>query len=762
MKKVKQLWLNNANAKKLLKKAIGIITILAVTAALCACQNGDKATSAENTNTSGKLMIYDEKEIEAQSGLKNPNNFRVNSKNLLVFFDDQEDKSRFVTIDPEGKVQSEIKYALKARMVAFDLDARDNIVAVIAEYTKSSSMIQKVCEFDSTGKIVKEFELGEIRFDQKDMQPIANDISVAANGKIYVSTLNGIFVLDSSGKLDKKIGKESYRSIDTDSDSNIFTLSYLEGKYSLLKLDGSNGDKLWVNSELSRPESSHIDSSKVRYDSVKNMIYVQDSYGISSFDNAGKTLERLLDFKQYTLLFSGYSPQDFYIDQNGYSFVMTKDTNRYEVFRYDFKAGKHEGKQRKIITVAVPYSERWLEVAALKFQKINPDYSIEIKKYEERANEDNNYENYVKALNTQLLTGEGPDIINTGALAFEKYADKNMLADIGEMMEADKSFDKSSYFTNIFDAMKYRDKLYALPASVKFSVLSADMDILEKEGIHIDDLKWTWKDFNVIGEKISKGRKMFVSMPVKNLMNYMLKGSIRNFLNEAEKEADFDSPEFINLLNMTRKYADLAIPADQAVVNANLTDIEAVQKGSVIFSPVEISDYINYAFIKSVYKDRVKLLEFPAVGEHKGKIFDSTALFSINNNSKNKKTSWEFLKFIMSEEIQSDNPGGFPINRKALEKAAQNAINTIKSGGMSFAVSSKTGNAPIVFLAKELTGEDINYINSFIENMGSYNSNNSGVNSIIETEALPFFSGQKTAEEAAKVIQQKVNIYLGE
>lgn len=755
MKRGKQLW------KRFFKRAIGIITILAVTTAVSACWNGDKSALAENTDTAEKIMLYNESEIAVQAGLKNPRDFRVNSKNLLVFFDNEENKGRFITLDTEGKVQSEIMCELKGQMVAFDLDVNDNILAVITEYSEKGAL-QKVCKIDSSGKIAKEYELGEIQFNKKDIQPIAKDISVAANGKIYVSTLSGIFVLDSSGKLDKKIGKEYYFCIDTDSDSNIITLCYLEGKYSLVKLDGDSGNKIWSNQELTVPDPSAAQSGKASYDAVKNMIYVMDSYGITSFDNAGKTLERLLDFKKYTLLFSGYSPEDFYIDQNGYSFVMTKDTDRYEVFRYDFKAGKHEGKQKKNLTVAVPYSERWLETAALKFQKVNPDYSIEIKKYEEGANEDNNYEKYVKALNTQLLTGEGPDIINTGALAYEKYADKNMLADIGEMMEADKDFDGNSYFTNIFDAMKYRGKLYALPASVKFSVLSADKDILEKEGMQIDDLNWTWKDFNGIGDKISKDRKMFVGMPVKNLMNYMLKGNIRNFLNEAEKKSAFDSPEFINLLDMARKYADLTIPAGQAVVNANLSDIEAVQKGSVIFSPVDINDYNSYVFIKSVYKGQVRLLEFPAVEKHKGKEFDSTDVFSINNNSKNREAAWGFLKFILSDEIQADNMGGFPVNRKALDKIAQDTADSTKNGNMSFGVSKKNSDTPVMFDGKELTREDIDYINSFIERMGSYNSSNSGVNAIIRTEALPFFSGQKTAQEVAKVIQQKVNIYLGE
>ena len=72
-----------------------------------------------------------------------------------------------------------------------------------------------------------------------------------------------------------------------------------------------------------------------------------------------------------------------------------------------------------------------------------------------------------------------------------------------------------------------------------------------------------------------------------------------------------------------------------------------------VFSPQTISDYTFYAFLRALYNDQIRLLNYPSSGQVKGGVFDSDALFSINSNSKNKDIAWEFLKFLLSDEVQS-------------------------------------------------------------------------------------------------------------
>jgi len=197
------------------------------------------------------------------------------------------------------------------------------------------------------------------------------------------------------------------------------------------------------------------------------------------------------------------------------------------------------------------------------------------------------------------------------------------------------------------------------------------------------------------------------------------------------------------------------------VANANYDDLDSIENGTVVFNPQTINDYTSYAFLKALYKDQVRLLSYPSSGGARGGVFDSDTLFSINNNSKNKAAAWEFLKFILSDEVQSGELDGFAVNREALRKTAQQAVDMTNSGGMSIAIGGKDVK-PKIITPRPLTQEDIDYINGLIENMGVYNRNNAGVRKVVSEETSAFFSGQKSAEEVARLIQQKVNIYLGE
>ncbi len=755
----------NTSARIMFSRVLGILLAAAILIGVCGCSNNTKNPADSTTAGDSSILLYNEKEIGSNAGLKNPQseNLRINSKGHLVMYEKTEQTGKFISLDEEGKVQSEIKCDIKGYLQSYDLDEQDNIYAVVMETSEDKKTTTMVSVIDSAGKITKKIPLqGAVSDNDVGNMLVATDIAVGGNGKIYVATLKGIVVLDKSGKIEKKLGKGAYYGIDTDSESNILALSIPEGKLTLVGIDCNTGKNIWSNTEIQRSDVLDTRSVKIRFNRAKNCAYVMNSRDISSIDSNGKALSKVLQFNQYMLLTSGNSPSAMNIDQKGNLYILTAGEEKCELYRYDIPAGTHKVKERKVITLAVPYTERWLEVAALKFQKTNQEYRVEIKQYEtdEKQASQGNNENYAKAINTELLTGKGPDIINTSGLPYEKYAEKNLFAELGEMMEQDSSFDKSKYYTNIFDALKYKDKYYTIPASVSFSVLAANKKILGSAAINPDDSKWTWEDISKIGQNLPKDKKMFISMSMNSLLNYMLTGNFSSFIKESEKRANFNSPEFISLLNLAKKYGDSKI--SEKAANGNYGDIGSIQKGSVIFNPMSINNYTGYAFMKGIYNDQVELLKFPSVGGLQGGIFDSGTLFSINNNSSNKAVAWEFLKYLLSDEIQAGDLEGFAVNKEALAKTAQKTIDMVKTGSMVLAVSSKNDKSPIVIEPKVLSQKDIDYVNSFIEKMCVYNRNNAGVNAIIDSETKSFFSGGKSAEEVANIIQNKVNIYLGE
>lgn len=437
---------------------------------------------------------------------------------------------------------------------------------------------------------------------------------------------------------------------------------------------------------------------------------------------------------------------------------------------------------QKVITVSVPAANRQLEMAASKFQKEHPEYKLDIQTY---PNSD--YETYVKNLNTQILSGNGPDIISVAGLPFENYIDRNILADIGELIAKDSSFDMSKYYTNVFDAMKTNGSLYVLPTSFTFNVMMANQEILDQEAIKIDDGHWTWNDFKSASEKVTQkdgagagNRAALPGVSSMDMLKLFTSGSYRNYIDADNKNASFASEGFIDLLNTVKAFGD------EKLVNSNVqTDtvsiLDAAGRGSIVFYPCSIDDYFTYWFMKSALNDHLSLYNIPSAGNSGLRTFTTNSLYAINKNSKHTEIAWEFLKVLLSDEIQSqalreegsqgkpgasggeDNVsvGGFPINRTAQQQKAKLAIDTSK--GMKMKIRLKLeGPGEISLNPAAMTQADIDYIDKFISELNTYANADPNIDNIIRDEAKAFFNGDKSAEVTAELIQRRVNTYLGE
>jgi multiple sugar transport system substrate-binding protein len=103
---------------------------------------------------------------------------------------------------------------------------------------------------------------------------------------------------------------------------------------------------------------------------------------------------------------------------------------------------------------------------------------------------------------------------------------------------------------------------------------------------------------------------------------------------------------------------------------------------------------------------------------------------------------------------------GFAVNKKA-GAANENALKQ---------VGQPNGSGPkqkIMMNGKELTPkpaeqQDIDRIEKALNGIRAYAESDPKITAIVAEESAPFFQGQKSAEETAKVIQNKVSTYLRE
>jgi multiple sugar transport system substrate-binding protein len=423
----------------------------------------------------------------------------------------------------------------------------------------------------------------------------------------------------------------------------------------------------------------------------------------------------------------------------------------------------------KTITISVEMNEPFLDLIKQKFEAAHPNIKVNIKVYNAtppdksaagaQAQGIRDQQKFVDTITTELASGKGADILLTNQLPYKKYADKHLLANMADLMKNDSTFDKNNYYLNVFDAMKYKDGYYVLPTAIQFTNIWTGDSTLVGNG-KVNDSKWSWQDFvNQVTPLIPAGGSAISGMPIDFLVDSMLNPGIARFLDTANKKASFDSPEFINLLNLAKSMVDNHIAVSERKDSINLFDTESFR----------YLDELSMA-PQTVFDGKGELFKAPSIIADQGYSYRSQFSLGINDKSKNKQEAWEFVKFALSDQIQTDRTmRGIPVSKSAFHQLQNQlkdhqSINNNKDKG-----SGKKGSGPVTanvngkeITLKPPTAEEVDHLETYITGINSVQETDEKLYSLVFDELAPFYNGQKSAEEVAKTIQGKVNTYLNE
>ncbi|RYD02135.1 hypothetical protein N752_27170 [Desulforamulus aquiferis] len=382
-----------------------------------------------------------------------------------------------------------------------------------------------------------------------------------------------------------------------------------------------------------------------------------------------------------------------------------------------------------------------------------------------RTEDPSDIEKYVTAMNTQLMSGQGSDIILLNNLPYETYADKNLLVNIDQMMQSDQSFDSSKYYQNVLEALKYKGNLYGLPVSFSIDMMAADKTLLENSQVEIDDNTWSWNDFVTTAEKVIMDNKnggtqemyALAGMDEKMLITSLVKENFSKLVDPERKIAHFTEKEFLDILNLS-KYL-----IDNKMVNTDTTQnkmMELASRGNLIFNVTSMRGFMGLQAAKMTFNGEVQFLKTPG---NEGNLFFSTdSMYGISNKSANKELAWEFLKLLVSDEMMTQRTlMGMPINKSVVPQIAQDIIQPLqKSGGGIIKVAN--GSQAQTITMQPPTQEEIDFVENLLNKANRYNGTNQKIISIVQEETTAFFTGQKTAEMTARLIQDRVSTYLNE
>ncbi|MFX3636989.1 MAG: ABC transporter substrate-binding protein [Candidatus Pristimantibacillus sp.] len=412
------------------------------------------------------------------------------------------------------------------------------------------------------------------------------------------------------------------------------------------------------------------------------------------------------------------------------------------------KAIAKDGKT--IVTLSIQESSAFYQIVEKKFEEKYPDIDLQIQS-QKQAGEAwgaGDYEKYKKTTNTALLSGKGADIIEAGSLPIDEYMNKKLLVNLEEYLNKDSGLNKNDLQTNVLEAIKQNGGLYAIPDGYSLRAFIGDGDILANTNVDVNN--WTWNEFiEVSKELLKKAEQMnkdtryaMANDPPELILQEMVVDSYPSWVDHAGKKASFDSADFMDMLQNIKKMVE-----EEVITSAPADMGKQLFYSAVLRSPVDFIDGTHIFF------SNPKLLNKPHNGQTGGMRIIPTSQFVIQANSPVKEEAWKFIAFLLSEEAQAlQERQGFSLLKSVNEKQLDEIQQQVKSG------SYKLSNGQ----SAQVSDNEFAQFKKIMQSGGQFAQLDGQVISIVGEEAISFFNGQKSVEEVAKLIQNRITTFLNE
>lgn len=419
------------------------------------------------------------------------------------------------------------------------------------------------------------------------------------------------------------------------------------------------------------------------------------------------------------------------------------DSNRCEAV-YLTQTPASEVTQKTILTFGTMYLDYSLRKEIIQFNKTNSTYRIEVKEYG-----GGDWDAGQTQMNSDIVSGNTPDIIDLSNINTETYISKGILTDLYALMDADPDIKRDDFLPNALQIYEQDGKLYGIFPFFNISTLMGKTsDVGEKMG-------WTVDDVKALMASKPEGTQLMPYANREGILQTFLMVGAESYVDWSTGECSFDSPEFISLLEFANSF-----PSAESL---NYEDYEGqytqISQGKLLVVNVHLSDVTEYLAQAAMFGEPVTCIGYPTPDGSNGSILYPSTVLGISEKSKNKEGAWEFVKTVLTEEYQNPDNGrswGFPTRKDCLEMVFTNAMDEEAGYGSSY------GWDDFTFEGRPATRQEIDALRAVIESAGASWSDDEQIMNIVTEEAAPYFAGQKTAQEVANIIQSRVKMYVSE
>lgn len=387
-----------------------------------------------------------------------------------------------------------------------------------------------------------------------------------------------------------------------------------------------------------------------------------------------------------------------------------------------------------LTVVANQYDSNVIKFTA-GFNEANPNYKIKIIDPGYSQYDDEELQTRIQLM---LISDDCPDVIDLSHISnWESFAENDAFEDMSEFSASGSTVSTEDYLPNILKLGEASGKQIFFPYAFRIEMLYGQEQYVGA------DLNWSFADMLDCHDR-------YPDIPLFNMssdhtLEYLIRMGMDMFVSDADGTCSFEQEMFYRILRISAA-TEYTPPEDYT--NFEFYDEITDERALLGFAKLTIPEfYLLYQSAVPLSSGDTASLAMKGIPSVDGQIgawlSTSGPCYAIASNSDNKEGAWAFIEYVLSCDPESVY---LPARTDKLQSRLQNIRPDILGGGY------KIG---------EWTEAYTENFYAIIENAHADNTDDV-ICQIVSEEAQYYFNGVKTEQEAAHIIQNRVQLYLSE
>lgn len=375
-------------------------------------------------------------------------------------------------------------------------------------------------------------------------------------------------------------------------------------------------------------------------------------------------------------------------------------------------------KSKTVLTLATFGMGNNVQDAILRFNNSSPDYKIELRSYDGQTEEDQ--------FAMDLTTGNAADIIDLSSLP-DSAIDGGVFADLLPYIDSDPEICREDFIQPLLNSMIKDGHLYKLTAN--FTLITFEARAAQypgREGWTIDYVK------ELIANRGENTPVFFWHRNRAALLDMLCWMATAEYIDWEDGSCRFESESFKQWLQFVR----------------DIPYTDTYTEDAVLLHPDDSVEYGSAYFAKSFLQEDYVYAGFPGTSGNGSYFMDlgdessgSSICYGISAASGHKDAAWEFLRIL----LKSNGGGGFSVLKDTFEQELEASI--CESSPREYDI---------------FTREDAEKLRNLVYATEKTVHDEEELLNILKEGAEQYFSGQKTLDETAALIQSRAKIYVAE